>query len=193
MRRERGVLGSRARAWSAFGSAVAMIVCTVMLTGCGREDGVAKSNETASQAQSNGPAEGAQAVVSPAAAVKAPLVGTEPTSGESLPPDIEVAPVDTLVSPGEPVDIIVRATSDVTRVALYDGSGERQALVRDPSGDVWRVTYRVPLRPQHERWGISITAKTDASRWRRVWVFLRVPEATNSVATKPDTTATTTP
>jgi len=144
MRSERGVLGSRARAWTAFGSALAM-TCAVLLTGCGRDAGVAKSTETASEVASNAPAAGA--VVSPAAVVKAPLVtGTEPRSGESLPPDIEVAPLDTLVSPGEPVEIVVRSTSDVARVALSDGSGEKQALVRDAGGDLWRVTYRVPLR-----------------------------------------------
>jgi hypothetical protein len=192
MRRRRGVVGNRARAWTAFGSALA-VMCAVLLTGCRRDVGVAKSTETAGEARSNGPAQEARATVSPAEAVKAPLVtGTEPRS-ESLPPDIEIAPVDTLVSPGASVEIVVHSTSDVTRVALSDGTGEKQALVRDPSADVWRVTYRVPLRPRHERWGLSITATTDASRWRRVWVFLRVPEATNSVATKPDTTATTTP
>ena len=193
MRSKRGVLGNRARAWTAFGPALAM-TCAVLLTGCGRDADVAKSTETASAVASNGPAEGAQAVASPAAVVKAPLVtATEPRSGESLPPDIEVAPLDTLVSPGEPIEIVVRSTPDVARVALSDGSGEKQALVRDPGGELWRVTYRVPLRPRHERWGLSLTATTEASRWRRVWVFLRVREATNSVATKPDTTVTTTP
>lgn len=182
------VLGSRARTWIALGP---VIVCTVLLTGCGREVGVAKSTETASAARSTVPAEAAQAAVSPAVAVKAPLVsGTEE---ESLPPDLEIAPVDTLVSPGEPIEIVVRSTSDVTRVALYDGSGEKQALVREPGGDLWRVTYRVPLRPRHERWGLSVTATTEARRWRRVWVFLSVREATSGLAAKPDTSATTAP
>lgn len=187
MRSERGILGSRAWAWTALGSAVA---CIVLLTGCGRDVGVAKSTETASEARSTAPAEGAQPAASPAVAVKAPVAAG---SEESLPPDLEVAPVDTLVSPGEPVEIVVRSTSDVARVALYDGSGERQALVRDPGGDLWRVTYRVPLRPHHERWGLSITAKTEANRWRRVWVFLRVREATSGLAAQPDTSTTTTP
>jgi hypothetical protein len=54
---------------------------------------------------------------------------------------------------------------------------------------VWRVSYRVPLRPKQERLGLSVTAQNDLNRWRRVWIFLHVQqpktEATATVDSLP--------
>jgi len=146
-----------------------MIVGGVMLSGCGREN---KESRTPISAV---PAASAPVVAVPAAALKAP-VETE----ESLPPDFEVSPVDTLVVPGQAVEFVVRTTPDVTRLALSDGRDEPLAFVREAGTDQWSVTYRVPLRTRVERWGVSITARTDANRWRRVWVFLHTQDATVS-------------
>jgi len=47
-------------------------------------------------------------------------------------------------------------------------------MVRDEVGNTWRVGYRVPLRPGTDRLGLSVTAKNESHRWRRVWLFLQV-------------------
>src|SRR5262249_53583208 len=93
---------------------------------------------------------------------------------ESMAPEIGIVPVDTLVAPGQVVELAVRATPDVERVSLKDDGGGTLALVKDADGATWRVSYRVPMRPAHERWGVSLTARTAEHRWRRVWVFLHV-------------------
>ena len=115
----------------------------------------------------------------PAAAVKAP-VETE----ESVPPDLDVSPVDTLVVPGQAIEFDVRTTPDVTRLTLSDGRDEPLAFVREAGADRWSVTYRVPLRTRVERWGVSITARTNANRWRRVWIFLHARDVTEGVTAK---------
>jgi hypothetical protein len=53
---------------------------------------------------------------------------------------------------------------------------------------VWRAQDRVPLHPRHERFGVSVTARNDADRWRRVWVFLNVgaPDSSATVETPAD-------
>ena len=116
---------------------------------------------------------GAPVVAMPAAALKTP-VETE----ESIPPDLDVSPVDTLVVPGQAIQFDVRTTPDVARLALSDGRDEPLAFVREAGTDRWSVTYRVPLRPRVERWGVSITARTNANRWRRVWIFLHARDVT---------------
>jgi hypothetical protein len=67
----------------------------------------------------------------------------------------------------------VRTTSDATRVELKTESGDVIPFVRDAGSPSWRATYRVPLKPMHERWGLSVTARNGSDRWRRVWVFVR--------------------
>jgi hypothetical protein len=167
---------------------VAIVLGALLLPGCGRDVGVAKQASAGVKSEPSPPA--ASAIATPAAsAIATPAEAVKvPVESECMPPDVEIAPVDTLVNPGESVEIVVRATLDATRVTLADGSGETQPFVRDPGAELWRVTYRVPLRPRHERWGLSVTARTDANRWRRVWVFLRARDGTNPMSTKPDTT-----
>jgi hypothetical protein len=54
-------------------------------------------------------------------------------------------------------------------------------MVRDSSGLVWKVNYRVPLRPRTDRLGLAVTATNDTHRWRRVWVFLQVGDGEQHV------------
>lgn len=95
---------------------------------------------------------------------------------KSVPPDAVVAVSDTFVTAGQPIEVVAQGTSDITEMALSDGRGDALPMVRDSTGDVWRVNYRVPLRPRTDRLGLSVTAKNDSNRWRRVWVFLQVDD-----------------
>jgi hypothetical protein len=95
-------------------------------------------------------------------------------SGDPAAPDLDVMTSDTLVYRREQVDITARTTADAGDVVLWDGFGDRQALVYDASANVWRGRYRVPLRTPSDRLGLSVTAKNGEQRWRRVWVFLSI-------------------
>ena len=94
---------------------------------------------------------------------------------------------DTLVTPGETVELTARGTPDVVEVTLWDGVHERLAFTRDAEGNTWRVQYRVPLRLKSERLGLSVTAKNEAGRWRRVWLFLKLRDGASE--TRADSTS----
>ena len=100
-------------------------------------------------------------------------IGT-PEGGLSAPPDVVAAVSDSFVTAGQAVEVTVEATPDVTEMALADGIGDAIPMVRDSSGLVWRVNYRVPLRPRTDRLGLSVTAKNEEHRFRRVWLFLEI-------------------
>jgi hypothetical protein len=117
--------------------------------------------------------EGAAAEVRSEGAAGSETGSTAENSGAiGLPPDVVASVSDTLVSPGDAVEVIVRGTPDVEQVLLWDGMGDRQALVYDESARTWSVTYRVPLRASIGRLGISLTATNGAGRWCRVWLFV---------------------
>jgi len=109
---------------------------------------------------------------------------TKQLSIHELPPDIAVGPVDSLVSPGQAVELTVEGTPDVTEMSLSDGHNDSQAFYYESADKIWKVVYRVPLRPKSERIGLAVTARTDANRWRRVWVFLNVRSETDSKVEK---------
>ena len=163
-----------------------MIAGGVVLWSCGRQGNESRQPVSA---VTDAPAASPMAVV-PAAALGAPVL-TKSETEESVPPDLDVSPVDTLVAPGQLIDFNVRTTSDVTRLALSDGRDEPLAFVREAGTDRWSVTYRVPLKPRVERWGVSITARTDAQRWRRVWVFLSVHDGREGAAVNSSADSTT--
>jgi hypothetical protein len=95
------------------------------------------------------------------------------TSADSLPPEVTASVGDTLVIPGSAIEIDAQASVDATELSLWDGLGKRQPFSYDAQGKVWRAFYRVPLKSQ-ERLGLSVSAKNEAGRWRRVWVFLHI-------------------
>jgi hypothetical protein len=164
-----------ARGWTLralVGSAAIVGACALL--GCGSGSGT----QAASVARIEPPA---QAVATPAVALK-PAVVPETTQREStdpgsMPPEVDVAVVDTLVAPGQAVELVAHGTPDVDRIALKDGNGDTLPFVKDADGKAWRVTYRMPLKPRYERAGLSVTAHTEAHRWRRVWVFVHVQGA----------------
>jgi hypothetical protein len=178
--RERALLG----VWVG-GTVLALLATVALLEGCG-----GGSRSTARQV-SNTPQEpiADQAVV---ASTQPAEVGLAGVSGEatvpagepdqlSVPPDVVASVSDSFVEPGQPIQVTVEGTPDITEMALADGRGDAIPMVRDSSGLVWRVNYRVPLRPRTDRLGLSVTAKNDAHRFRRVWVFLTVDDGKQQV------------
>jgi len=97
-------------------------------------------------------------------------------SGDPQPPDLEVMTSDTTVERRDRVDVTARTTADAVEVVMWDGIGDRQALIYDEAANVWRGSYRVPLNTPADRLGLSVTAKDGEKRWRRVWVFLTIHE-----------------
>ena len=166
---------------------VATVACGVMFASCG------SPGDSSAQASASGQSPSADvsqhASVALSSGLRAPVQGglsaADTAVREGLPPDLSVSVGDTLVKPGQALEFTVQGTPDVAEVALSDGRDEPMPLVRDKGTDTWRTQYRVPLHPRQERFGISVTAKTEASRWRRVWIFLHVA---SSDSTKADTT-----
>lgn len=157
--------------------AAALVATVLVASSCGHHDSASESRSSSTQAYEREPVAPASSVASsPSSGAEAQAAafgsGSFDTTG-SLPPDLVVTVPDTAVTPGEAVEFSVQATSDVSEVVLWDGLNDRQALAPSTNG-TWRVTYRVPLKPARERFGVSLTARTPEQRWRRVWVFLTV-------------------
>ena len=106
----------------------------------------------------------------------------------ALAPDLAAAVSDTFVTAGQPVEVTVQGTSDVVEMALSDGRGDPLPMVRDSLDNIWRVDYRVPLKPRQSRLGLSVTAKNEHGQWARRWVFLTVDDGRQQVESTPDTT-----
>ncbi len=190
MQRRTGGLREGVRGATTAALGCALVTGAIMLQGCGQQNGSSRQAALVPPATET-PA--AASVATPAEAVKPMVASTSTgTSGEggALPPDVEVTVADTLVTPGEPIAIVVRGTADVSRLELKDDYGDVLPFVRDADGRTWRVTYRVPLRPSHERWGLSVTAHNDSDRWRRVWVFLHAQDGAGEETVVPDSTRT---
>ena len=185
-RRRRTIYG----AWMSV-TAIAAVITVAVVGGCGHE----KSARTASLASE--PSAASQAVVASTEGGERLSTGTPTERPEefssdlrALPPDLVPAVSDTFVTAGQAVEVKVEGTPDVTEMALSDGRGDALPMVRDSVGNVWRVGYRVPLRPQQERIALSVTAKNDQHRWRRVWLFIQVDDGQHPIESQsasPDT------
>jgi hypothetical protein len=116
-------------------------------------------------------------------AVAASATGTpEVSQVESLPPDVAATAPDTLVQAGSVVTITALGSADVTSVTLADGLGEKTPFTYDSESNLWRVSYRIPVRISEDRIGLSVTATTDANRFKKVWVFLKTHESAEKTA-----------
>ncbi|HEY6195732.1 MAG TPA: hypothetical protein VI504_11885 [Candidatus Eisenbacteria bacterium] len=170
-------------AWVA-AAAVAVVTTVTLVAGCG---GGSDSTQAASYPHETAPAPQQNVVAASdggqVASGNLPIA--QPTSvatdENSVPPDAVVAVSDTFVTAGQPIEVKVEGTPDVTEMALSDGHVDALPMVRDSTGNVWRVNYRVPLRPRANRLGLAVTAKNDAHRWRRVWLFLQVNDGKQQV------------
>ncbi len=181
LRRERIVIG----AWGG-ATLIALVAMCMLLEGCGHSQ---KSSTQASRAQSQPEVATAVVASNPGAVPVESGFETSQPQGEFTgdpglaPPDVVAAVSDTFVTAGQAVEVKVEGTSDVTEMALSDGRGDSIPMVKDESGSTWRVGYRVPLRPGTDRLGLAVTAKNQAQRWRRVWLFLQVDDGKQQVET----------
>ena len=171
------------------GSAIALVATVTLLASCGSDS---SSIKPASSTHESAPAP-QQNVVASTDGLKGTVGGVPEIESsdelKSVPPDAVVAVSDTFVTAGQPIEVMVQGTSDVTEMALADGRGDALPMVRDSTSDTWRVNYRVPLRPKTDRLGLSVTAKNGSNRWRRVWVFLQIDDGKQQVETgTPDST-----
>jgi hypothetical protein len=109
-------------------------------------------------------------------AMTTPEAGSEglTASTDSLPPDVTAFATDSLVTPGNVVEITAQASTDAGTVILTDGLGHKYPFAYDTDAKAWRVHYRVPIRTHLDRLGLSVTATNGTNRWKRVWVFLNV-------------------
>ncbi|MGH7741482.1 MAG: hypothetical protein ACRENS_05605 [Candidatus Eiseniibacteriota bacterium] len=98
----------------------------------------------------------------------------ETLSADSLPPDVDAASGDSLVTPGSVVEISALASPDVVDMGLSDGVSREQPFSYDSTMKVWRVFYRVPIKTSKDRIGLAVTATNSGGHWRRVWVFLNL-------------------
>jgi hypothetical protein len=178
----------RDRAWMGVwvgGTLVALVATVAVLESCGNSRTSASRRVSYEQQNATAP----QAVVASTGPISAEtsagldvvnMVGGGP-DGLTVPPDVVPSVSDSFVKPGQPIEVSVEGTPDITEMALSDGRGDAIPMVRDSSGLVWKVNYRVPLRPRTDRLGLAVTATNDTHRWRRVWVFLQVGDGEQHV------------
>ena len=168
-------------------TAIALVATLTLLEGCSGGDSSKLASSLSDNSASQQPQ---QAVVASTEALSAtqPLTHTQPVEDpegpSAVPPDVIAAASDTFVTAGQPIEVKVEGTSDITEMALSDGRGDALPMVRDSNGHVWRVNYRVPLRPRTDRLGLAVTAKNASNRWRRVWLFLNVDSGKQQVETE---------
>ena len=174
----------------AWGSVVAMALVAMigMAEGCAHDrTSVSSNTPESSSATSQAVVASAQGMTTGASSPIEQAGGSE-DGIRYLAPDLVPVVSDTFVTAGQGIEVSVKATSDVTEMALSDGRGDPLPMVRDSSGDTWRVDYRVPLRPSQNRIGLSVTAKNDGKKWARRWVFLTVDDGKQQIESVPDTT-----
>lgn len=180
--RQRVMLG----AWVC-ATVIALLSSVTLLGGCGHERRSTKaasySSEPASAPQQNVIASTVSLQGTSGTVPFAQPTGSSDEAG-SVPPDVVVAVSDTFVTAGQALEVMVEGTPDVTEMALSDGRGDALPMVKDAASNLWRVNYRVPLRPRSNRVGLSVTAKNESHRWRRVWLFLQVNDGKQQVETE---------
>jgi hypothetical protein len=145
------------------------------LVGCGgSEDQVALKE----QPPLTVPIEAQQAVAAAALPSSAQQEEGEVVAGaDSLAPEVEVETRDPIVTPGKAIEITAIGSDDVREVELSDGRGKTTSFVYDLPTRTWKAYYRVPMKSGSDRLGLSVTAKNEGRRWRRVWLFLEVRSA----------------
>jgi hypothetical protein len=160
-------------------------VVAIALASCGESDDRVAQNGDPITVPVQAQAAVATAALHPATLGEGEVVATS----DSLPPEIEVEVADRTVTPGKAIEITAIGSEDVREMMLTDGRGKATSFVYDLPSRSWKAYYRVPMKPSSDRLGLSVTAKNEGRRWRRVWLFLDVrnPEiATASGSATPD-------
>jgi 3',5'-cyclic AMP phosphodiesterase CpdA len=163
------------------GAGTRKLLITASLVMAGLALGCGEQNEKAAIETSAAPAaavEKATPAVVAATATSTPESGvttqTEGVSDTELPPDVTAEGPDSLITPGNVVEIMAQASTDATSLMLMDGLGHRYPMVYDVDAKAWRVKYRVPLTTHIDRLGLSVTATNGSNRFKRIWVFLKI-------------------
>jgi len=102
------------------------------------------------------------------------IVGDGQVKEDSLPPDVTAAAPDSSIAPGTIIEITAEASTDATSLILMDRLGHKYPFSYDAEAKAWRVHYRVPLKTEVDRLGLSVTATSGTNRFKRVWVFLKI-------------------
>ncbi len=160
--------------WSRAALATALVMTAAVAVGCGGQEQAGTSASAGSSqdvvaASASIPVGGA-----PSTGAGQALQGSEQiatVSNDSLPPDVDASISESQVSPGTIIDVRAKGSPDVEEVLLSDGRGKPQRFAYDSSADLWRASYRVPVKVTGERLELAVTAKNEVGRWRRVWVF----------------------
>lgn len=167
---------------------VVLIVAGVCAGGCGnRATERSASTPAPEPAVASGSSGGGQVAAS-AASVPVREANSEAlaaASVDSLPPDVAATVTETQVFAGASVEITAQGSPDVVGVTLGDRSGGHSPFAYDSSADLWRVAYRVPVKPGADRVALSVTARNASGRWRRVWVFLNIEREAAATDTLP--------
>jgi hypothetical protein len=160
--------------WSRAALAMALAATAAVAVGCGSQEHAA----TSAGSSSSQDVVAASAIIpvgeTPSTGAGQALQGPEQiatVSNDSLPPDVDASIVESQVTPGTIIEVRAKGSPDVEEVLLSDGRGKPQRFVYDPTADLWRASYRVPVKITGERLELAVTAKNAIGRWRRVWVF----------------------
>jgi hypothetical protein len=164
------------------GLIAAPLLIALAALGCGEQKEKATAElahrETAVVPVEQGASAGQGAAATPAALASGGVVTgvaeTTPNADETLPPDIVASGPESIVIPGSVVTIAATGSTDVTSVMLTDRAGEKTPFTYDSESNLWQASYRVPLRVNTEKLALAVTATTEANRYKRVWVFLRL-------------------
>ena len=159
--------------WSRAALAMALVTIAVVAVGCGGQE-QAQTSASAGSSQDVVAASASVPAIQPAKGSGGPVQGPEnlaTVSNDSLPPDVDASITESQVTPGTVIEVTAKGSPDVEEVLLSDGIGKSQRFVYDSTADLWRASYRVPVRIKGERLELGVTAKNNLHRWRRVWVF----------------------
>jgi hypothetical protein len=162
--------------------AAVMLLASLAAVGCGKHSLDQSTTPTGGGEVSAAQAPGSQAVVASlstpdtSGAERGVRTPGQTLSADALPPEVDAAPGDSVVTPGAVVEISALASPDVVDMGLSDGVGREQPFAYDSTMKVWRVFYRVPMRNSGDRVGLAVTATNQGGHWRRVWVFLNLQQ-----------------
>jgi hypothetical protein len=165
-------------------AAIATIALMVSVAGCGKRGGTSQS------ANASQPVAQAQAGTLSDLHAGEPQVENTPQEGDTArapAPDVEASLGSLVAKPGEEIQITAVGSPDVTGMFLTDDLKHAQPFSYDADAKLWSTTYRLPLKPMSDHLAFSVTARNQAGRWRRVWVFVNVtPEAEEPKEAKAD-------
>ena len=151
--------------------ALATTALMVTAAGCGKRG----SSDSASAGQPVAQAQAGTLSETQGGQSQGELVGQPSPDTASAPVPEVAASVGTLTAkPGEEFQITAAGSPDVTGMFLTDDLKHAQPFRYDVDAKLWTTSYRLPLEPMSDHLAFSVTARNEAGRWRRVWVFVDV-------------------